>query len=83
MPMFYNIISYWLIGLLLGYHLTFARDMGPAGMWIGMIAGLTAGAVLMLTRFLRSSARMVRAGEAGQDVTPGGVNPDPGRSPGP
>ncbi len=69
MPMFYNIISYWLIGLLLGYHLTFVREMGPAGMWIGMIAGLSAGAVLMLSRFLRSSARLAEA--------------NPGRSPGP
>jgi MATE family multidrug resistance protein len=60
MPAFYNIISYWLIGLLLGYHLTFERQMGPAGMWIGMIAGLTCGSVLLLTRFLRKSARMAR-----------------------
>lgn len=60
MPMFYNIVSYWLVGLLLGYHLTFTREMGPAGMWIGMIAGLSVGAILMFTRFLRSSARMVR-----------------------
>jgi len=60
-PMVYNIISYWLIGMLLGYHLTFTRGLGPSGMWIGMIAGLSAGAVLMCSRFLRSSARRVRA----------------------
>ncbi len=59
-PMVYNIISYWLIGMLLGYHLTFTRGLGPSGMWIGMIAGLSAGAVLMSTRFLRSSARRIR-----------------------
>ena len=60
-PMVYNIISYWLIGMLLGYHLTFTRGLGPSGMWIGMIAGLSAGAVLMFSRFLRSSAQRVRA----------------------
>ncbi len=51
-PMWINVISYWLIGMTLGYHLTFSREMGPAGMWIGMIAGLTVGAVLLTSRFL-------------------------------
>ncbi len=59
-PMVYNIISYWLIGMLLGYHLTFTRALGPSGMWMGMIAGLSAGAVLMSLRFVRRSARLVR-----------------------
>jgi MATE family multidrug resistance protein len=58
-PMAYNIFSYWLVGMSLGYYLTFARGLGPAGMWMGMIAGLTAGALLMSTRFLGSSARLV------------------------
>ena len=62
MPMVYNIISYWLIGLVLGYYLTFEKGMGPAGMWTGMIAGLSAGALLMSTRFLRRSAAVARGG---------------------
>lgn len=62
MPMVYNIVSYWLIGMLLGYYLTFNRGMGPAGMWTGMIAGLSAGALLMSTRFFRRSAELVRHG---------------------
>jgi MATE family multidrug resistance protein len=63
-PAFYNIISYWLIGLSLGYYLTFNREMGAAGMWIGMIAGLTSGAILLLVRFLRRSHRLARQGPA-------------------
>jgi MATE family multidrug resistance protein len=51
-PMFYNFAAYWLIGLSLGYYLTFSQQLGPAGMWIGMIAGLTVGASLMVGRFL-------------------------------
>jgi MATE family multidrug resistance protein len=58
-PMIYTIISFWLIGMTLGYFLTFNADMGPAGMWIGMIAGLSAAAVLMLARFHRSSKRLI------------------------
>ena len=51
MPMLYMVISFWIIGMTLGYNLTFGQGMGPAGMWVGMIAGLTVAAVLMLRRF--------------------------------
>ena len=61
-PMFINILSYLLIGLSLGYYLTFNRAMGPAGMWIGMIAGLSFGAVLLSARFLFKSRALVKAG---------------------
>ena len=56
-PMFINIISYLVIGLSVGYYLTFNREMGPSGMWIGMIVGLSFGAVLLLSRFLIISKR--------------------------
>ena len=63
-PMIYTIISFWLIGMTLGYYLTFNAGMGPAGMWIGMIAGLSAAAVLMLARFQRSSKRLIQLYQA-------------------
>jgi MATE family multidrug resistance protein len=57
MPVVYMVISFWIVGLSLGYHLTFAREMGPAGMWIGMIAGLSVASVLLLRRFNHTSRR--------------------------
>ncbi len=57
-PMVINIVSYLLVGLSVGYYLTFNKGMGPAGMWIGMIAGLSIGAVLLLSRFLIISKRI-------------------------
>lgn len=59
-PMFINVLSYLVIGLSLGYYLTFNKAMGPAGMWIGMIAGLSLGAILLLSRYLYLSARLTR-----------------------
>jgi MATE family multidrug resistance protein len=59
-PMFINIVAYLLIGLSVGYYLTFNRAMGPAGMWIGMIFGLSIGAVLLLARFLFKSRQLIR-----------------------
>jgi len=61
-PMIYTIISFWIVGMTLGYYLTFSVEMGPAGMWIGMIAGLSVAAVLMLGRFQRSSMRLIHGG---------------------
>lgn len=59
MPVVYMVISFWIVGLTLGYHLTFAREMGPAGMWIGMIAGLSIAAVLLIRRFNHTSKRFM------------------------
>ncbi|MEE4216750.1 MAG: MATE family efflux transporter [Xanthomonadales bacterium] len=62
MPMVYTVISFWIVGMTLGYTLTFNRGMGPAGMWVGMIAGLTVAAALMLRRFRHTGDRLISAG---------------------
>jgi len=59
-PMLVNVLAYWVLGLSLGYYLTFTRGLGPAGMWWGMIAGLSAGAVLLSARFLWRSRQAIR-----------------------
>ena len=59
-PMFINIVAYLLVGLSVGYYLTFNKAMGPAGMWIGMIIGLSIGAVLLLGRFIFKSRQLIR-----------------------
>ena len=63
MPMLYMVISFWIVGMTLGYNLTFGQEMGPAGMWIGMIAGLTVAAGLMLLRFNHTSKKFIREAE--------------------
>ena len=50
-PMFVNIIAYWIIGIPLGYYLGIVRSMGAQGLWIGMIAGLTFAAISHTSRF--------------------------------
>ncbi|WP_223554382.1 MATE family efflux transporter [Lysinibacillus sphaericus] len=46
------IISYWVIGLPVGYTLASHTDFGPFGYWIGLVAGLTTGAITLLIRLL-------------------------------
>ncbi|TKI66852.1 MATE family efflux transporter [Lysinibacillus mangiferihumi] len=47
------IISYWIIGLPTGYVLANYTDFGPVGYWLGLVAGLSAGAITLLIRLLR------------------------------
>ncbi len=44
------IISYWVIGLPVGYLMASYTDIGPFGYWIGLIVGLTAGAITLSIR---------------------------------
>jgi multidrug resistance protein, MATE family len=57
-PMLLAALAYWGLGMPLGAGLGLGLGMGPQGMWIGLIVGLTAAAVLLGTRFLRSSRRV-------------------------
>ncbi|WP_066172428.1 MATE family efflux transporter [Bacillus marinisedimentorum] len=43
-PFVISLVSYWLIGLPIGYGLAQYTGLGPFGYWIGIIAGLTAAA---------------------------------------
>jgi len=47
------LISYWIIGLPVGYILSYNQAFGPFGYWIGFIAGLAVGAFALLLRLLR------------------------------
>ncbi len=62
-PMLLAALAYWGIGMPVGATLGFGLGgftpaLGPRGMWVGLIAGLVVAAVLLATRFLRSSARV-------------------------
>jgi len=58
-PMWLAVLSYWGLGMPLGAGLGLGLGWGPQGMWLGLILGLTAAAVLMATRFQRSSKRLL------------------------
>src|SRR5690606_10731123 len=59
-PMLIAAVAYWAVGMPLGAMLGlgvggFTPAMGPRGMWLGLIAGLSVASVLMGWRFWRSS----------------------------
>ncbi|EDL66058.1 MATE family efflux transporter [Bacillus sp. SG-1] len=44
------LVSYWVIGLPLGYFLAKFTELGPYGYWVGLSSGLTAGAITLSWR---------------------------------
>ncbi len=58
-PMWLAALSYWGLGMPLGAGLGLGLGWGPQGMWLGLILGLTAAAILMGARFQRSSRRLL------------------------
>lgn len=55
-PMVVTVVSYWLVGLPLGHTLAFHAQLGPRGLWIGIIAGLTVASAWLTARFRRRTA---------------------------
>jgi MATE family multidrug resistance protein len=56
-PLAITVVSYWGIGFTLAWVFGIARGGGAPGAWLGLIAGLTAAAVLLALRFRAVSAR--------------------------
>ena len=50
-------IAYWVVGIPFGYLLAFHFGLGAAGMWIGLITGLTLASVFLISRFLNMTKR--------------------------
>ncbi|WP_282000713.1 MATE family efflux transporter [Geotalea uraniireducens] len=73
-PMQLLIVAYWVVGLPLGYTLgltsLWRAPLGAAGFWIGLIAGLTAAALLLSFRLRTISARYVAAGRRSLEDSP-------------
>jgi len=51
------LLSYWVIGLPVGYLLSYHKAFGPFGYWIGFIAGLAVGASALSLRLIRVQRR--------------------------
>lgn len=53
MPMIYAGISYWLVGIPASYVIGISWGYGAAGIWMGLVLGLSVAAVLLTVRFWR------------------------------
>ena len=61
-PVVINVLGFWLLGMPISLALAFRTDLGPAGLWWGLVAGLGIVAVFLLVRIgrlLRSTQHRV------------------------
>ena len=61
MPMLLTFIAYWIIGLPTSYLGARVFDMGPIGVWLGLVFGLTVSAVLLTIRFRKITNKSISA----------------------
>jgi len=50
-------LAYWVIGLPVGWLFAFPYRMGAAGMWLGLIIGLTLSSIFLVLRFLKMAKK--------------------------
>ncbi len=60
-PMLIAAASYWLIGAPASWVFGIALGLGPLGIWLGLVLGLSSAALMLTVRFLRASARIAAA----------------------
>lgn len=56
-PTYLVAVAYWVLGIPTGYLLAFVLDWNIAGLWTGLVFGLSVSAVLLSVRFLRLTGR--------------------------
>lgn len=59
MPLIFSIISYYFICLPLGYFCGHVLNLGPTGVWTGLMLGLMFAAILFLYRFNKLTKRYI------------------------
>jgi MATE family multidrug resistance protein len=58
-PMYITFVAYWLIGFPISFYLGRYTELKAVGIWIGLLAGLSAAALFLYIRFARISKRLV------------------------
>lgn len=58
-PMYITFVAYWVIGFPVSFYLGRYTELGAVGIWIGLLAGLTASALFLYLRFTRLTKKLV------------------------
>jgi len=58
-PTVITFVAYWVIALPVGYVLGFNLNLGVTGVWIGLLLGLTASALMLTVRFNIKSKKKI------------------------
>ncbi|UWX55887.1 MATE family efflux transporter [Maribacter litopenaei] len=59
-PTFITFVAYWLIGFPISYYLGLHTTLASVGIWIGLLTGLTASAIMLYIRFNYLTKKLIR-----------------------
>ena len=57
-PMYITFVAYWVVGFPVSFYLGKYTELGAVGIWIGLLAGLTAAALFLYIRFARLTRKL-------------------------
>ncbi|QAA83020.1 MATE family efflux transporter [Aequorivita sp. H23M31] len=60
LPTLFTFIAYWIIGFPISYYLSMHTSLESMGIWIGLLAGLTASAIMLFIRFNYLSKKFIQ-----------------------
>lgn len=63
-PMYITFIAYWVIGFPISIYLGIYTGLGATGIWIGLLAGLTAAALFLFIRFNSETKKLINQVES-------------------
>ncbi len=72
-PTIITFVAYWIIGFPISYYLGLHTNLKATGIWIGLLAGLTAAAIFLYIRFHYLTKKLI-------DANPGSMNFKPQRN---
>lgn len=58
-PMYITFVAYWIIGFPISIYLGLYTELKAIGIWIGLLAGLTAAAIFLYIRFARLTKKLI------------------------
>ena len=58
-PTLITFVAYWVIGFPISYYLSMFTEYKSSGIWIGLLAGLTASAIMLFIRFNYLSKKLI------------------------
>jgi MATE family multidrug resistance protein len=58
-PMYITFVAYWIIGFPISFYLGIYTELKATGIWIGLLAGLSAAALFLYIRFERLTKKLV------------------------
>ncbi|PIB26954.1 MATE family efflux transporter [Maribacter sp. 4G9] len=59
-PTFITFVAYWLIGFPISYYLGLHTSLESVGIWVGLLTGLTASAIMLYIRFNYLTHKLIR-----------------------